>query len=48
MKQKKRTWYLVGNPVIREKIAFWWRCTIYAFALIGVGSVARFVYEVLK
>lgn len=38
MKQKTK-WYIIGDPKIREKIRFWFKCTVIAFACIGVGSV---------
>lgn len=50
---KQRTWYLTGDPQIRERlekirsacrIAF--KSVVYAFALIGVGNVAFFVWRV--
>lgn len=41
MKSKKTTkWRLIGDPALREKIAFWWRCAVYAFTCIGVAAVA--------
>lgn len=42
--------YLIGDPVIREKISttarIIWKSIVYAFALIGLGNVLFFVWRV--
>lgn len=47
---KERTWYLFGNPKTRDRLngllRFWWKCIVYAFALIGVANVLFFVWSV--
>ena len=44
-----RKFYIIGDPVIREKISttarIIWKSIVYAFALIGVGNVAFFVWR---
>lgn len=47
MKMKKNKTYLVGNPETRAKLRVWWMSIVYAFALIGLGSVAFAVYLIL-
>lgn len=42
--------YLIGDPVVREKISttarIIWKSIVYAFALIGLGNVLFFVWRV--
>lgn len=42
--------YLIGDPVIREKISttarIVWKSIVHAFALIGVGNVLFFIWRV--
>ena len=43
----KTKWHLIGDPAVRQKIAFWFRCAVYAFALIGFGDILARVIIIL-
>ena len=50
---QNKAWYLIGDPQIRERLAqigstcrFAFKCVVYAFAVIGVGNVALYVWRV--
>lgn len=49
--EKKRSFYLIGDPVKREKIRSTvrtaWYSFVYAFACIGLGNTIYFVWRVL-
>lgn len=40
--------YINGDPEVRSRfwnaVRFWWNCIVYAFALIGLGSAAVYIY----
>lgn len=46
-----RKWYLIGDPVKRDKIRSTlrvvWFSVVYAFACIGIGNTAFFVWRIL-
>lgn len=48
---KKRRWYLIGNPAIRNKINWWFRVIgmglVLGFACVGFGVFAVKVHAVL-
>jgi len=45
----KRKWFIIGDPAIRARIRracrIAWFSVVYAFALIGVGNVAFFIWR---
>jgi len=46
----KTKFYIIGDPAVREKIRSTarvvWYSFVYAFACIGIGNVAFFVWRV--